>query len=80
MVDRHRASGNVGCGFVKGMRLKKGAIATSIAHDSHNIISVGTNDRDMVIAISRIIAMQGGLVIAEGGKILGELPLFPLQA
>ena len=75
VVDRHRASGNVGCGFAKGMGLKKGAIATSIAHDSHNIISVGTNDRDMVIAINRIIAMQGGLVIAENGKVLGELPL-----
>ena len=75
VVDRHRASGNVGCGFVNGMGLKRGAIATSIAHDSHNIISVGTNDRDMVIAINRIIAMQGGLVIAENGKVLGELPL-----
>lgn len=75
VVDRHRASGNVGCGFVKGMGLKKGAIATSIAHDSHNIISVGENDKDMAVAINRIIAMQGGLVIVEDGRVLGELPL-----
>ncbi len=75
VVDRHRASGNVGCGFAKGMGLKKGAIATSIAHDSHNIISVGTNDRDMVIAINRIIAMKGGLVIVRDGRVLGELSL-----
>ncbi|MBI3353831.1 MAG: hypothetical protein HY034_02945 [Nitrospirae bacterium] len=75
VVDRHRASGNVGCGFVKGMGLKKGAIATSIAHDSHNIISVGEDDKDMAIAINRIIALKGGLVIAEQGRVLGELPL-----
>lgn len=75
VVDRHRASGNVGCGFVKGIGLKKGAIAASIAHDSHNIISVGENDKDMAVAINRIIAMQGGLVIVEDGRVLGELPL-----
>ena len=75
VVDRHKASGNIGCGFVKGIGLKRGAIAASIAHDSHNIISVGENDKDMAVAINRIIAMQGGLVIVEDGRALGELPL-----
>lgn len=75
VVDRHRASGNIGCGFVNGIGLKRGAIATSIAHDSHNIISVGENDKDMAAAINRIIAMQGGLVILRDGRVLGELPL-----
>ena len=75
VVDRHRASGNIGCGFVKGFGLKKGAIASSIAHDSHNIISVGENDKDMAAAINRIIAMKGGLVIVKDGRVLGELPL-----
>jgi len=75
VADRHKASGNVGCGFVKGIGLKKGAIATSIAHDSHNIISVGENDKDMAVAINRIIAMKGGLVIVKDGRALGELLL-----
>ncbi len=75
VVDRHKASGNIGIGFVKGIGLKKGAIASSIAHDSHNIISVGANDKDMAAAINRIIVLKGGLVIAEDGRILGELPL-----
>ncbi|MBI5181383.1 MAG: adenine deaminase [Nitrospirae bacterium] len=75
VADRHKASGNIGCGFVKGIGLKKGAIATSIAHDSHNIISVGENDKDMAIAINRIIAMKGGLVIVKDSRMLGELSL-----
>jgi adenine deaminase len=75
VVDRHRASGNIGCGFVKGIGLKNGAIAVSIAHDSHNIISVGENDKDMAIAINRIITMKGGLVIVKDGRVLGELSL-----
>ncbi|MBI5043500.1 MAG: adenine deaminase [Nitrospirae bacterium] len=75
VVDRHKASGNIGCGFVKGIGLKNGAIATSIAHDSHNIISVGGSDKDMAVAINRIIAMKGGLVIVKDGRALCELPL-----
>ncbi len=75
VADRHKASGNIGIGFVKGIGLKNGAIATSIAHDSHNIISVGENDKDMAVAINRIIAMKGGLVIVKDGRVLGELSL-----
>jgi len=75
VVERHRATGNIGLGLVKGFGLKNGALASSIAHDSHNIIAVGTTDSDIFIAIQEIIRLQGGLVVAGQGKILGSLPL-----
>jgi adenine deaminase len=75
VVERHAASGNVGLGLVKGFGLKKGALASSVAHDAHNLIIVGTNDRDMMEAAIQIIRMKGGLTIVSGGKVLDSLPL-----
>ena len=75
VVERHYATGNIGKGLVKGFGLKKGAIASSVAHDSHNIVIIGTNDIDMVNAVIQIRKMQGGLVIAADGKIVEALPL-----
>jgi len=75
VVECHRATGNIGLGLVNGFGLKKGAMASSIAHDSHNIIVVGTNDVDMFAAIEEIKRLQGGLVVVAGGKVLSSLPL-----
>ncbi|MBE9515061.1 MAG: pyridoxal-phosphate dependent enzyme [Chloroflexi bacterium] len=68
-------SGNIGLGLVKGFGLKKGALASSVAHDSHNIIAVGTNDLDILQAIEEINRLQGGLVVCANQKILASLPL-----
>jgi adenine deaminase len=75
VVERHRATGNIGLGLVKGFSLKGGALASSIAHDSHNIIAVGTNDEDIFTAVKEIERLHGGLVIAVGGKVLSALAL-----
>jgi adenine deaminase len=75
VVERHKASGNVGVGLVKGFGLKKGALASSVAHDSHNIIAVGTNDLDILKAIEEINRLQGGLVVCANLEILASLPL-----
>jgi adenine deaminase len=75
VIERHLASGNIGLGFVNGFGLKRGAIASSVAHDSHNLVVVGTNDRDMVCAIEEIIRIRGGLVAVVDGKVLCTLPL-----
>jgi adenine deaminase len=75
VVERHKATGNIGIGFVQGFGLKKGAIGSSVAHDSHNLVIVGTNDKDMVKAAEVIQAMRGGLVAVLDGKALASLPL-----
>jgi adenine deaminase len=75
VVERHKASGNIGLGLVKGFGLKRGALASSIAHDSHNIVAVGTNDPDIFTAVKEIEKLQGGLVVCVDGKILAALPL-----
>jgi adenine deaminase len=75
VIERHHATGNVGLGFVRGFKLQRGAIGSSVGHDSHNILVVGTNDDDMLSAARAIAAMQGGFVAVENGKILGRLPL-----
>ncbi len=75
VVERHKANGNIGLGLVKGFGLKQGALASSIAHDSHNIVAVGTNDLDIFTAIKEIERLQGGLVVCNDGKILAVLPL-----
>jgi adenine deaminase len=75
VIERHLASGNIGLGFVKGFGLQRGALASSVAHDSHNIIVVGTNDLDMMTAAVEIVKMQGGLVAAAEGKVLATVPL-----
>lgn len=74
-IERHHNTGHIGIGFVKGYGLKKGAIASSVAHDSHNIIVIGTNDDDMAAAANTVIEMQGGWAIASEGKMVAKLPL-----
>jgi len=75
VVERHHATGNVGLGLVHGFSLKDGALASSMAHDSHNIIVVGTNDSDMKAAVRAIVEMDGGQVVICDGKVLARLPL-----
>ncbi|MGQ9603626.1 MAG: adenine deaminase [bacterium] len=75
VIERHHASDNIGKGFLKGLGLKSGAMASSISHDSHNIVVAGTNDRDMLEAVIDICRMKGGLVIVDEGKVLARLPL-----
>lgn len=75
VVERHKGTGNVGIGFVKGLGIKKGAIGSSIAHDSHNIIIAGVNDTDMELVLNKIIEMKGGIAIALDGEIVEVLPL-----
>ena len=75
VVERHKATGNIGLGLVTGFGLKEGALASSIAHDSHNIVAVGTNDEDIFTAVREIEGLQGGLVAAAGGKVLASLAL-----
>ena len=74
-IERHKATGRVGVGYIRGFGLKKGAIASSIAHDAHNIVVVGVSDADMLAAVRRVIEMRGGLATAADGAIVAELPL-----
>ena len=75
VVERHGKNGNIGITFVRGFGLKNGALASSVAHDHHNIIVAGSNDTDMAACVQAIQEMQGGLAIASGGEVLGKLPL-----
>ena len=75
VVERHKATGNIGLGLVQGFGLKRGALASSIAHDSHNIVAIGTSDSDIYLAVGAIEKLQGGLVAVADGKVLGSLPL-----
>lgn len=75
VLERHGRNGNVGRGFVKGFGIRHGAIASSIGHDAHNIIVAGSNDHDMMVAVNRLIAIEGGFVAARDGQVLDELPL-----
>ncbi|RCK52391.1 adenine deaminase [Thalassospira profundimaris] len=75
VIERHGKNGNIGRSFVTGFGLKRGAIASSVGHDSHNITVVGANDADMALAVNRLIEMGGGFAVANGGKITADLPL-----
>ncbi|RDY70845.1 adenine deaminase [Halobacillus trueperi] len=75
VVERHHQTGNIGLGIVKGMGLQRGAIATTIAHDSHNIVAVGTNDEDLVKAIQHLGKIGGGMTLFHEGSPLSSLPL-----
>jgi len=75
VIERHRATGNIGLGLITGLGLKKGALASSIAHDSHNIVVVGVDDGDMLTAVKEIKRLQGGLVVAAEGKVLASLAM-----
>ena len=75
VVERHKNTGHIGIGYLNGYGLKKGAVATSVSHDSHNIICVGCNDEDMAFAVNRIAENKGGIVVVENGQVVAELPL-----
>jgi adenine deaminase len=75
VVERHKATGNVGLGLVQGFGLARGALASSVAHDSHNIVVVGVSDKEMLAAVLAVKQMGGGLVAVAEGKILASLPL-----
>ncbi len=75
VVARHGVNRNIGLGFVKGFGMKRGAIASSIGHDSHNICVVGANDADMATAVNRLIEIQGGFAVVSDGEVRAELPL-----
>ncbi|MBH0228598.1 adenine deaminase [Halobacillus yeomjeoni] len=75
VVERHHLTGNIGVGIVKGFGLKDGAIATTIAHDSHNIVATGTNDEDLLRAINALKEMRGGLVVVKQEEVIASLPL-----
>ena len=75
VIERHKNTRHIGLGYIQGYGLKSGAVATSISHDSHNIIVVGTNEADMAFAANRIVENCGGITVVEGGKVLGEVVL-----
>jgi len=75
VVERHHATGNVGVALIKGFGLKQGAFASSVGHDAHNIAVVGANDEDMLCAVNKVVEMQGGLAVCEGGRVTEALPL-----
>lgn len=75
VIERHNATGNVGLGFVKGLGLQRGALASTVAHDSHNLIVIGMNDADMLAAARAVAGMGGGLAAVAGGQVVGQLPL-----
>jgi adenine deaminase len=75
VVERHRGTGNVGVAFARGFGLKRGAVASSVAHDSHNIVVVGADDASMETAVRRVAAIGGGIVVADGAQALAEVAL-----
>ena len=75
VIERHRGTGNVGLGFVQGVGLKRGAIATTVCHDHHNLVVIGVDDTSMLTAARAVAAMGGGEVVAEGDRVLGSLAL-----
>ncbi len=75
VFERHNATGKHGIGFVKGFHVKNGAMASTVAHDAHNLLVIGTNDEDMALAANTLIACGGGEVIVQNGKVLGCVPL-----
>ena len=75
VVERHHATGNVGVGFVRGFKLKSGALGSTVAHDAHNVVVVGANDADIAQAIEELVKMQGGQVAVSNGKVRAELAL-----
>lgn len=81
-IERHKGTNHIGVGYVKGYSLKSGAVATSVAHDSHNIITVGCNDDDIAVAVNAIKESKGGIAVVENGKIkaLLELPIAGLMS
>ncbi len=75
VIERHKCTGKVGVGIVKGFGLQGGAIASSVSHDSHNLIVIGDNDHDMYLAVQELVRTQGGYTLVENGKVFDTLPL-----
>jgi adenine deaminase len=75
VVERHLATGRVGLGFVHGSGLRRGALASTVAHDAHNIVVVGATDDDMRVAVERVVEIGGGIVAVDGGSVAAECPL-----
>lgn len=75
VLERHKGTGNVACGFLKGYGIKEGAVALSIAHDSHNIIVVGVNDEEMEFAVNSLVAQEGGIVLVKNGQVVESMPM-----
>jgi adenine deaminase len=75
VIERHMASGGIGKGFVRGMGLRRGAIASSVAHDHHNLVVIGADDDSMATAARRVANLHGGMCVAEGDRVLAEVPL-----
>lgn len=75
VVERHQGTGNVACGFLKGYGIRKGAVALSVAHDSHNIIVVGVSDEEMEFAVRSLIEQEGGIVLVKDGKVIESMPM-----
>jgi adenine deaminase len=75
VVERHLGSGRVGLGFVRGFGLQRGAIASTVAHDAHNVVVVGMNDASMAAAVRRLANRGGGIVVVDGAEVIAELPL-----
>ncbi|MBQ7713449.1 MAG: adenine deaminase, partial [Oscillospiraceae bacterium] len=75
VIERHKNTRHIGIGYIRGYGLKSGAVATSISHDSHNIIVVGTNEEDIAAAANRVVELNGGIVVWDGGEAKGELQL-----
>ncbi|MDO5517581.1 MAG: adenine deaminase [Clostridium sp.] len=75
VIERHKKTGNIGLGILKGLGIKKGAVATTIAHDSHNLIIAGTNDDDMLFAAKELEKLHGGIIVVENQKILASIKL-----
>src|SRR5438445_180024 len=75
VIERHHASGRIGLGFATNVGLKRGAFASTVAHDAHNIVALGVDDGDMATCAMRLAVIGGGIVIADGGRVVEELPL-----
>ena len=75
LVERHQASGRIGVGLVRGFGLQTGALASTVAHDAHNLMIVGVDDTDLIAAAVHCVRMRGGLCVVRDGKVLAEMPL-----
>jgi len=75
VIERHHGTGNVGLALLRGYGIKSGAVALSIAHDSHNIITVGTNNEDMAMAVEKLVKQGGGIILVKNGKVINSMPM-----
>ena len=75
VVERHLATGRIGLGFVRGSGLRRGALASTVAHDAHNVVVLGVSDEDMLAAVERVVELGGGIVAVDGGRFVAECPL-----